>query len=173
MLRSDPATINDNDKLVSKDKIDKLQIRVGEFFRQLTMSQKQRYYRIIKGIARKYELSMNSNPVEMILIRQIALSTVRLENAESKVINVEDKEYSGDIEKWIFKIQEERRNAIITLHTIMGIKGKRREVQNMKDLRTDLREAEGLPNTEYSDPTDKRYERRHYDDVTRSVALAS
>jgi hypothetical protein len=176
VLRTDPTKINDYDSLVSDKKIDKLQIRVGEFFRKLTESQKHRYYRIMKGIARKYELSLNQHPVEMILIRQIALSTVRIEAAEAKVVGDEKEEFIGKVEAWIFKMQEERRNAINTLHAIIGIKGKKREVQNMKELRGDLRDSEGLPETEYKDtvePNAERYARRDYDNITRSTTVAS
>ena len=162
---------------------DKLNIRIGAYYTKLKTNQKNRFGSIERSIKSKLELTNRNNPMEMILVRQIALNTIRIEEAEldfmdakkefkcegcGKITTREDK-YKATVDKWIFSAQKERRDAMTTLTTILKIETKKGGVNNFLDMRNALREGENLDKTEEAEVPEDGHERRYHDPITRTT----
>lgn len=156
-----------------KDNLDKdynaVDLRVGHYFRKLSKPQKQRFNRIVNSIAYKYGLALNRHPTEMIIIRDVALFTVRIEAAQRRILGGELPEYIDEMEEWIFKAQKERRESINLLSKLVKVTEKKDGVKTFGDLRDILREKEGLEKSKKSEINPDGHDRRHYDDLTRST----
>lgn len=154
------ATKEEREDLRRLDGLSKDSIRIGIFYSKLTQHQKSRFQRIVKSLARKLALELNRNPLEMILVRQIALNSIRIEDAELSIIEGENPKYMSNVEKWLFLAQKERRDAISLLATVARVTEKSDRVSSFKVLRDVLREEEGLPPTEEGDFSTGGYKRR-------------
>lgn len=141
--------------------------RVGQYYSLLSGSQKKRFGHITKAIQRNLKMYPRRNPVETILIRQIAFNTLRIEEAEIDVLKDASKKYSSDVEKWIFLARKERREAITTLFTIIKLSGKKDKKGRFDDLRNVLRAEEDLPPVTVKKNPDG-HDRRYHDEITRT-----
>lgn len=169
MQPKNPLTIyKDTQKLETlEEKSDDLCIRIGIFYSKLKTNQKMRFDKVINALSRKYKLYPNKNPLEILLVRQIALNTLRIEEAELELMQGNDVKYSSDIEKWLFLAQKERREALNTLSLLLKVEGKKDKLFKAKDIRDLLREEEGLPPAESQIKSDG-HDRRSYDTITRT-----
>lgn len=127
---------------------EQLNIRIGAYFSELDPKQKQRFTRIVNHISKRFKLKAYDNPLEYILIRQIALNSIRIEKTEKKLLEDENYAHDDKLEKWLLGIQAERRNAMETLWTLIKTNRKKGDVEKFGDMRDYLREAEGLPKSE-------------------------
>ena len=142
--------------------------RIGAYFSKLNTHQKKRFQSVVKSITHKFSVTARQNPLEIILIRQIALNTIRIEQAELDILNGGEDKYLSAIEKWLFSAQKERREAISTFFNIQ----KRDDIQEKSggfgDLRNILRDDEDLPPSEEISEKPTSTQRRHYDKVHRT-----
>src|SRR3990167_66636 len=99
--------------------------RFGEFFLKLNIKQQKRFHRIVGSLARHYGISQNQAPMEMILIRQIAMNTIKIEDGEAHIMDNPDKKWVSGVEDFLIKLQKERREAIESLATLAKV-GKKR-----------------------------------------------
>ena len=151
-----------------KSKIDKMAIRVGQYYSKLKSNQRDRFDRIIRSLCHKYGLIQNKCPLEMILMRQIALNSIRIEEAESWLIDNPDKMWITDVEKWLLLIQKERREAVNLLASLVKMVEKEGKLNTFGNLRDGLREEEGLPKSKKMELSPNGHQRRHYDGITRT-----
>jgi len=165
MKKIDPTATLREKGLIEKKDFKAIDIRVGHYFRKLDKEQKYRFNRIVHSIARKYMLALNRYPTEMLLIRDIALLTVRIEMMEREVLG---KALCMQEEELILKWQKERREAINLLTKIVKVAEKKDGVKGFGDLRNILREKEGLDKSNKSQINPDGHDRRYYDDLTRS-----
>lgn len=148
---------------------EKLDIRIGAYYSSLKTNQKKRFNSIIGAISRKFGLLISKHPLEMLLVRQIALHTVRIEEAELNVATEKEPKYVAVIEKWLFSAYKERREVMVTLNTLQKIEPKRGQIDGFLNLRNSLRKDEGLEKTEEVISSPDGHDRRYYDDITRTT----
>lgn len=147
---------------------EKVDIRIGFFFSKLPTYQKQRFNRIVTSIARKLNVALNQCQIEIILIRQIALDTIKIDEAELFLINNPESKWVSQTEEFLFKAKKERREAIKDLCTVMQIQGKKSGLDNFGELRDSLREAENLDKGKELIMPKDGHDRRHYDPILRT-----
>jgi len=158
-------------KVVTEKKVEALEradIRIGAYYSKLKTNQKKRFDHIVRAITYKFKIYPRKSPLETILVRQIALNTVRIEEAELAWIDEDKDRYDSPINKWLFDAQKERRQTIESLSTIMKREGKKGGMEGFGKLRNILRDEQDLPKSE-TEVTPTGHDRRHYDDVTRTA----
>jgi len=148
---------------------DKLNIRIGAYYTKLKTNQKSRFNSIVKSITTKLEVTNRHNPMEMLLVRQIALNTIRIEEAELDVMEGHEEKYLAAIEKWLFNAQKERRDAMTTLSTILKVNSKKGGVGSFTGMRSALRSSENLPESELTETPPDSHDRRYHDEITRTT----
>lgn len=170
MQRKQPHLIQKDSKKLERaeDSSDKDNIRIGAYYSKLKTNQKKRFDKIVLSISNKLKINSIKNPLEIILVRQIALNTVRIEEAELAMFNSNDEKYLVAIEKWLFSAQRERREAMSTLMTLTKKEKGKSTTDSFGKLRDILRDEKGLEKStsEVELPPDG-HDRRHYDNVTR------
>lgn len=152
--------------LIEKDP-DTMAIRIGSYFNELTKSQRARFKTIVSALSKRFSATARANPLETLLIRQIALNTVRIESAEQDIAKGKVDAYSSDVSKWLFAAQKERREAMDTLLIIIKRDERKKAVTDFGDMRQILRKEENLPDSPIPINPDG-YDRRTYDDITRT-----
>jgi len=149
--------------------IAKKDIQVGRFYSKLDRNTQGRFKRIVGSLVRKLNLNIRSSPAEMLLIRQIAYNSIRIENAEKAILSGEQEIYSSDAEKWLFLAQKERRDAISLLDTMTKVAKRRKGIGASDLLRGVLRESEELDITKHEGTSpDAKDRRTHNDGIHRS-----
>lgn len=141
--------------LATQSKIDTLEknaesmvTRIGSYYSELQHYQKLRFDKIVRDIAHKFRVYVKANPLEYILIRQIALNTIRIDEAERALILGKEPQYTSAVEKWLFSAQKERREAIQTLFTLFKTDETKKKLSNFDALRDTLRTEVDLPPSE-------------------------
>ena len=157
-----------NQYSINKRDFNATDVRIGHFYRKLGDYQKRRFNRIVNSLAYKLNLALNQCPIEMILMRQIALMTVKIDEAELQIINNPEEKYASDAEAWILRAQKERRGALELLSRMGKSKEKRKSVTSYDDLRNILRDKEDLPATVTEIKKDGHQRRAHNDGVSRT-----
>jgi hypothetical protein len=170
MQRKSPLDPVHKDKQIVKveEEAERTNIRIGAYYSKLKTNQKKRFENIVRAISRRLKLFARKNPVEYILIRQIALNTIRIEEAELSLMDGINEKYASDVEKWLLLAQKERRDAMTTLFTIMKREDKKSGIEKFNELRDILREEKDLPPSKVQ-LTPDGHDRRHYDDITRTT----
>jgi len=144
--------------------------RIGAYFRKLTKDQKARFNRIVSSICKKEGVTYAKYPIELILIRQIALNTVRIEQGELEILDGRAEAYTSDAEKWLLALQKERREAMKDLILLLKTGDKKGHINKFSDIRDSLREEDGLEKSPEPDNAPTGHERRSYDDdIVRTV----
>lgn len=143
--------------------------RIGSYWSKLTYRQKERFTRISKSIQRQLKVYPQRNPLETILVRQIALNTIRIELAESDLLEDKEDKYSSNMEKWLLLAQKERRDAITTLSSLIKAEGRKDKLTDFGGLRNILRKDEDLPPTKTEMQVDPKQRRYHKDGITRTA----
>ena len=138
--------------------------RIGMYYRKLTRDQRGRFDRIVNGISKKEGICVTKNPLELILARQIALNTVRIEQGELDILNGVAERYSHDAEKWLLLLQKERREAMKDLVLLLRTGSKKGQINKFSDIRDSLREEDGLEKSVIPETPPTGHERRFYDD---------
>ena len=149
---------------------EKIDYGIELYYKKLNEEKKGRFDRIVTSIVKNFDLKKSKNPLETLLARQIALNTIRIEEAELDIIDQKFAKYGDKIEKWLFSAQKERRDAMTTLSNLLkavGIKGKKDSYFNLRD---DLREDEGLGKSENNQVNPDGHDRRYHDGVSRTEA---
>jgi len=149
-------------------KLDKENIRIGLFYSKLNTHQKQRFTRIVRSISSHLGLHQQKYPNEMILIRQIAMDTIHIEEADRMLIEDIDKKERENIRKWAIALRKERNSAQSLLYTLTKVSEKSNKVDNFASLRDTLRELENLPQSKNRDYQPDGHDRRYYDKITRT-----
>lgn len=164
MKRNNPiVTYNEKRKILSLEKkVDKIDVRIGRYYSNLEEYQKKRFDRLVGSLARRYDIALNQSPMEMILIRQIALNTIRIEEAELYLVKNPDQQWSTDVEKWLFLSQKERREAINLLSTLVQAGSKQDKAASFDSIRNILRTEEGLKESK-TEIKETGYQKRYYD----------
>jgi hypothetical protein len=143
--------------------------RIGIFYHKLPKKQKRRFDRVCTTICRKMKIEFAKSPLEMLLIRQIAMLTIRIEQAELDILEGRAERYSKDIESWLFLAQKERREAMSLLMLFHRTGDKKSGTSKFSDLRDELRDEQGLGKSQETEPIIDGHDRRSYDDITRTV----
>lgn len=146
---------------------EKTNIRIGFYYSKFNTHQKARFNRIVNSLCNKYGLDQRSSPGELILIRNIAISVIRLDRAYSKIIQEEQEEttdYAAEREKWIINSRKALRDDLQTLSVITKVSKKKMGIGGFDDLRGDLREKEGLPPSKHKGVLLDGHGRRYHDD---------
>jgi hypothetical protein len=167
-LQSPEGSQKDRAKYQKLDEQEQQNIRLGMCYQKLEDYQRARFDRIVGSLARDIGINRYQSPREMILIRQIALNTIRIERAELDIMEGKVEAYVSKVETWLIKMQRERCNALKTLSTITKVAKKKARVSSFTVLRDTLRKEERLPKTEQRDLAKDGHDRRYYDDVTRT-----
>jgi len=169
MKKKSPFATDKEIEILKKLNPHQIDTRIGHYYRKLEKFQKRRFTRITASIAKRLGLKLNQCPVEIILIRQIALNTIRIEEAELYLLNhAEEKWENEKLEKWLVTAQKERREAIKDLSSLSKMTGKKGEVDKFKDLRDALRSTEKLPESKKVRYNPDGHDRRHYDRIERT-----
>ena len=142
-------------------------IRIGAYYSKLKTNQKKRFESIASAISRKFKIFSRKNPLEMLLVRQIALNTIRIEEAELAILNGGEEKFLAAVEKWLFLAQKERREAIATFFSITKRDKTESKDINLGFLRGELRKEENLPPSKELMDNPKSSDRRDYKDATR------
>ena len=143
-------------------------LRIGAYYSKLKTNQKKRFEAITRAISHRFKIFARKNPLEILLVRQIALNTIRIEEAELALIEGGQEKYLAAIEKWLFLAQKERREAISTFFSIMKRDNTKKSGDGFGDLRDLLRDEEGLEPSEEALESPTSTDRRHYDDIKRT-----
>ncbi len=146
---------------------EELSIRIGVYYSKLKTNQKKRFNSIVKAICKKFVIYIRKHPLEMILVRQIALNTIRIEEVELALMEGAIEKYSDAKEKWLFSAQKERRDAMTTLQSLLKVGDNRKSVGNFDKMRDLLRDEEDLPPAKPMEKTPDGHDRRAYDKITR------
>jgi len=163
MKRISPAlTTKEQEKINSLRLITSVDVRVGRYYSHLETHQRKRFKNIVSSITTKYGIKQRDHPVETLLIRQIALNTIRIEETELELRNIPDEKWHSDKEKWLFLAQKERREAIALLNTILQVNRRKHKIGAFEMLRGDLRAEEGLE-TSKTDYVLDGHDRRFYE----------
>ncbi len=162
------ASITTREKENLSKNFQAIDLRIGAYFSSLTKHQKTRFKRIEGSLARKLGLKLNQSPIEMILVRQIALNTVRIEEAELDIINNKEEEYGKKIEDWLFRAQRERREAISTLTTITKVSKTKTGENKFGIFREVFRDNEKLKKSKKTEIQPDGHDRRYRDNVVRT-----
>ena len=105
--------------------------------------------------------------MEMLLVRQIAIDTIRIDKAHAELVEMPNIDYAADAEKWLFLAKKERREAINLLATLTRVTEKRDGVDRFGDLRDTLRKEEKLPKSDNTTRKPDGHDRRYYDPIDR------
>jgi len=143
--------------------------RIGIFYHKLPKRQKRRFDRVCTTICRKMKIEFAKNPLEMLLIRQVAMNTIRIEQAELDLLEGKYAKYTSDIEKWLFLAQKERRDAMAGLILLYKSGDKKSGTSKFGDLRDELRDEQGLEKSKEVELSPDGHDRRSYDDITRTA----
>ena len=153
----------------AKNSEDKYNLRIGAFYSKFNTHQRKRFNKIVDSICRKLGIHQYRSPVEMTLVRLIAVNQIRVEKAMNEAMGEENPEYGSDREKWLLLNQKEIREGINLLNNITKVAGKKEGISNFDMLRDNFRKEEGLKPSKQKgllpDGKDRRY---HIDGVTRS-----
>ena len=149
-------------------KLESQNMRIGAYYSKLKTNQKKRFQTISGAITRRFEIFARKNPLEMLLVRQIALNTIRIEEAELAILDGAKEKFLDAIEKWLFLAQKERREAISTLFNIMKRDTNKAKDDKFGDLRSLLRDEQGLEESTEESTKPSSTDRRHYDKITRT-----
>ena len=168
MKKNNPLmTTHEADRLKNL-KPEKTDLRIGKFYSHLYDWQKKKFDRIVSTVARKYDLELNRNPVEMILIRQIAMCFVRIDEGELFLRHNADHKWVTDLDnKWLPTMRKELREALRDLSTMVKVQEKQGKVLTFDTLRNKLRDDEDLP-ADRTIMAQDGHKRRYYDKVTRT-----
>lgn len=162
--------LKDTEKVETVDRnAERLNLRIGAYYSKLKTNQKKRFDAIARAISRNLNIFISKHPLETLLVRQIALNTVRIEEAELDIMNTVDTKYVASIEKWLFSAQKERRDTMLTLNTLQKMEPKREKVDNFLNLRNEMREGEGLEKTTEPTRAPDGHDRRYYDPIIRTT----
>jgi hypothetical protein len=151
------------------DNKDALGARIGLFYHKLPKAQKKRFDKVSYTIVKKMKLDFARNPLEVLLVRQIAMNTIKIEQAELDLIEGKAEHYTSDVEKWLFLAQKERRETMLNLVMIAKTADKKSGTSKFGDLRDELREEQGLEKSELKELSPDGHDRRSYDDITRTA----
>lgn len=162
-------TSRERAKLEQLDSVCRNSLVIGEYYDKFSQVQKARFNRIVNSIARKMGVALNRSPMPVILIRQIAFNTIRIEQSEAQLIEEKIGFTLNDIEKWRFQAQKDLRESMETLMTLLKTTDKKQSLGSFGGMRNILRGKEGLEASEdYINPDG--HDRRHYDDLTRTTS---
>lgn len=168
MKKDNPLYTNDEKKALDSRATSLDDLRIGRFYHNMADWQKKKFNRIANSLAYAHNLAKNRNPLEMMLIRHIALHQVRIDEAESLLQRKPDEKFSRAIDGWLVTMYREIRGAIKDLK-LMNQTGKRvKKMDTFSDLRDDLRKEEGLEKSKEKSQVKDGYDRRYYDPVTRT-----
>jgi len=145
----------------------KQDLRIGQYYTTLPKNNKDRFNRIAGSLARRYDLALNKYPAEMLLIRQIAMDTLKIEELELHLLNNPQDKWVSMAEKWLLLAKKERRETISTLSTLVKVTEKTDKVVKFDDLRNVLRVSEDLPEST-TKMSEDGHKRRYFDKVTRT-----
>jgi len=165
------TTYAEERKIVSPAKLEQIDIRVGKDYRLLSYDKRRRFDRIVESLARKLNLALNQCPLEMIMMRQIAMLIIRISQAEVDIIEGVVEKYNSNAEKWILLARKELRDSINCLSSITQVTERKEKASTFGGLRDVLREKEGLPKSERTEMVKDGHQRRHFgggDGVTRT-----
>lgn len=145
-------------------------IRIGAYYSKLKTNQKKRFESIASAISKKFKIFSRKNPLEILLVRQIALNTIRIEEAELAILDGGEEKFLAAVEKWLFLAQKERREAIATFFAITKREKNLGKNIDLGFLREELREEQDLPSSKELMDNPKSSDRRDYEDATRTDA---
>lgn len=144
-------------------------ISMGSFYNEFTPFQKIRFNHLIKSICKKHGISARKSPLPMILVKRIAVNTILLEDYEAKIIREKTVKTLDEDEKWRFQASKDLRESMETLMALTKTTEKKQSLGSFADMRGALREKEGLDPSEADETAPDGHDRRHYDDITRTV----
>lgn len=170
MKKISPIYSSEEQHRIGHQDFNHVDLRIGHFYRKLAEYQQKRFNRVVASIGNKLNVNLNQNPVKMILIRQIALNTVRIEEAELYLINHPVDKWVAEVENWLIKAQRERREAISLLSIMTKVTDRKKKVAGFAELRDVLREEENLPKTENRSITPNGHTRRFFNDKSSKKA---
>lgn len=164
-----PITVDEKQDFRKLKGVEKVALRVGLFYSKFNTHQRHRYQNIVNVITKAFGLSRAENPLETIIIRQIALNLILSDKNALKLLEMEEPEHVDDIKGVLWRTQKEIRSAVSLLHSISQIKRKKSSVDIFGELRDDLRKKEGLKESEQKEYHPDGHDRRfHKDGVTRT-----
>ena len=166
-LKDPSGNIQQLNEVRNKKYKDRLILRIGQYHSKFNTHQRERFDKILDALSRKYALKKESSPLEMILARQIALNVIKIDDAETHLLENPGDRWISDIEKWLILMKKETRESIISLSTLVKVNTKKSKLRNFDDLRNELRDAENLPKTVTEVNPDGHDRRYHDDGVTR------
>jgi len=166
-----------NEPLIKPEKQDfrklkgteKRALRVGLFYSKFNSHQRHRFDNTISIIEKVFGFTRRTNPLETILIRQIALNVVLADKNALWLLEIDEPEYQDKVKKILWQSQKEIRETVSLLHSISHVKRKKKAVDIFSELREGLRKEEGLEkSTEKDYHKDGHGRRYHKDGVTRT-----
>ena len=111
------ATVKENRdlKYLTASKSTKIDIRVGSYYSKLKPKQRLRFDRLVDSLCRNLGLNKQRNPLELILVRFVAINSLRIEYALEEIIDNSQMGFQSKHEKWILQAQRETDNMLKTL----------------------------------------------------------
>jgi len=162
-----PVATQKEIRKITNLKLDKVQVKVGSYLKNLPAQAKARFNRIVSTIARARGIALNTHPDAMLIIHQIAMDTIEIEDVSDSLRAEADKDYGSDARKWLLLAKRERREALKDLGLILGKTEKEEAVDVFSGLRNNLREKQKLPAVQ-TDTNPTGHQRRNYDSVVRT-----
>jgi hypothetical protein len=121
------------------------------YYNLFSPPQKHRFTRLVRLWGKKLgiitNLGRNGDTIEILLLKQIALNTIRIEEVETGIRTNQIPKY-GNEDNYALDCQKERREAIKLLITILHTKKKKKSATSLDDVRNILRKDKGLDSTE-------------------------
>lgn len=153
---------------------DRIQKYVRDYYNLFDFHQKMRFRRLVREWGKKLGFYRHKgrhfDDIEIILLKQIALNTIRIEETEFLVRSGQVPRF-GTEDTYSLACQKERRETIKLLHTLIHTKRKKKSVTSFDDVRNVLRKDKGLEETETQLEPDK-YDRARRPDVGITLRVA-
>lgn len=161
-LEPDVATRDNREIKKFVKKSGRIKKWIGGFYKLLDNEQQIRFRKLLHAWCEKFSIPLSPDQynkdsqetLELLLLKQIALNTIRIEMAEYLILGDKTSQYTK-VEDYYLAYQKERREAIRLFYSIIHSAKKKKSVISLDEVRNRLREDKGLDNVETTVQPDK------------------